>query len=208
MIRNREILSRFIVLEGIDGAGTTTQRQMLEDRFRSRGLPLWSTAEPTDSPLGRLCRQILKGDIQVAPEAVAAAFSADRWNHVEGHAGIRQNLAQGNWVVCDRYIFSSLAYQGLVCDMSLVDELNGRFPLPEKLIFIDVPEHVASERRASREDLEIYETSEFQRRVSDSYKRVLDRFEEQGMRILRVPGQINKNEIHDLLLDFLELSDN
>src|SRR5512139_742195 len=110
----------FIAIEGIDGAGTTTQAKLLFDGLRARGLPVHLTREPSDGPIGVLIRQILTGRVVVpglqgprAPDwaTMALLFAADRLDHVE--AEIAPNLADGVTVVSDRYDYSSVAYQSV-----------------------------------------------------------------------------------------------
>src|SRR6185437_14469754 len=106
---------RFVVLEGIDGAGTTTHVGLLAERLRSERIPVRATREPSDGPVGVLVRQILTGRVVIpggrAPgwQTMALLFAADRMDHVE--SGIAPFLAEGGVVLSDRYDASSLAYQ-------------------------------------------------------------------------------------------------
>src|SRR5690606_7064266 len=110
-------VGRFVVLEGIDGAGTTTQVARLTHRLRREKSAARATREPSDGPIGSLVRQILTGRIVVpggrSPgwAAMALLFAADRMDHVE--AEIEPFLAEGGVLVSDRYDASSLAYQSV-----------------------------------------------------------------------------------------------
>jgi len=201
-MRNREILKNFIVLEGLDGAGTTTQSGMLLERFRSGKTPASSTCEPTSGPIGRALRAFLKGSDTFVPSTAAYLFAADRNEHVFGKDGIAERTALGETVVCDRYLFSSLAYQAVDCDSDLVESLNSRFPLPEYLFFIDVPPEVAERRMASRETREIYERLDFQRKVRDNYLKILSQCDGSPMRLLLIDGTSSPEKISDEIWSF------
>ena len=105
-----------MVLEGLDGAGTTTQLRMLSERLARDGKQHWATWEPTDGTIGKMLRGILARDIRAHPRTVALLYAADRSEHVhEPQTGIEARTRNGELVICDRYLFSSLAYQGLEC---------------------------------------------------------------------------------------------
>ncbi|OPY44919.1 MAG: putative thymidylate kinase [Methanoregulaceae archaeon PtaU1.Bin222] len=193
-MRDREILRKFIVLEGLDGAGTTTQSRLLLERLRSEGFLASSTCEPTSGPIGKAIRSFLKGSESFVPSTAAYLFAADRNEHVFGKDGIAERTAKGETVVSDRYFFSSLAYQAVDCDYVLVESLNSRFPLPEFLFFLEVPPEVAEGRMASRETREVYERLDFQQKVRDNYRKVLSGFGLSPMRILVVDGTLGLKE--------------
>lgn len=126
---------RFIVLEGLDGAGTTTQGALLAARLLEHGISVELTKEPTDGVLGRIARAFTDGDLQLEAETVALTFAADRIEHT---VDIRGLLDAGTWVVSDRYVASSLAYQtsqGLPFEW--VRTLNSRAMEPDATIFVD-----------------------------------------------------------------------
>ncbi len=183
------ILRNFAVFEGIDGTGTTTQLREMERRFVSRGKKAWFTAEPTDGETGKLIRRLLSGERRVHPDTMAHLFAADRCEHVYGAGGIEEHLSAGMAVFSDRYVFSSLAYQGSTGDTELPASLNRGFPLPEYLFFFEIDAALSMERIRSRGgSAEIYEKESFQRVVQERYREVVGRFEEQepGMRIVRI----------------------
>src|SRR5258705_309057 len=99
----------FIVLEGLDGAGTTTQTERLAAALRARGQTVLATAEPTDGPVGRLLRRFLSGELEIEETAQALLFAADRLHHLQNQ--IEPTLAGGAIVISDRYYLSNLAYQ-------------------------------------------------------------------------------------------------
>src|ERR1700722_11897047 len=112
---------RFVVLEGIDGAGTTTHVARLAERLRTMGVAVRATREPSDGPVGTLVRQVLTGRLVVpggrAPgwATMALLFAADRMDHVESE--IDPFISEGGIVVSDRYDASSLAYQSVSSGM-------------------------------------------------------------------------------------------
>ena len=138
MFGYNERLESFIVIEGIDGAGTSTQRSLLCQALQGTGKLVFDTWEPTEGPIGRLIRSALRAEISLSTQTIAHLFAADRCEHLEGANGIRTALQSGKTVVCDRYILSSLAYQGMLLSTEAVWQLNQAFPLPACLIFIDV----------------------------------------------------------------------
>jgi dTMP kinase len=174
-----EVLANFVVLEGLDGAGTTTQLHLAERELESRGVPHFCTGEPTKGTVGRLIRQILKRQIQAQPDTVALLFAADRTEHLyEENEGIIAHIRRGELVICDRYLFSSLAYQSLGCDPQFVFSLNRRFPLPQHLVFLDTPVTMSQERLTSRsaEGPELYDGREIQQDILSAYEKGFHRF--------------------------------
>lgn len=199
--RSREVWDRFIVFEGIDGTGTTTQRNLLSRWLESRSIPFHSTAEPTDSEVGRMIRRVLAGELRVRPETLAYLYATDRNEHVFGDGGIRDHLQAGRVVVCDRYLFSSLAYQGCSCGPELPERLNRGFPLPSLLIYFQLsPDHAVS-RISGRGTPDLFERSDFLSEVSRAYEGILDRFAAQGLKILRIDGSRPIPEIAEKIRD-------
>lgn len=189
LMQNQRILRGFVVIEGIDGAGTTTQLNSLGDRLLRENIRGWTTCEPTDGPVGGLIRRVLGAEVAVEPTTLAYLFVADRYQHVYAEKnGIVARTGDGVLVVCDRYIFSSLAYQSVDCGYDLIAGLNGEFPLPELLIYLDVTAEVGIHRAANRESREIFEHMAFQKKVVGFYERALKAYESSGMVIARIDG--------------------
>jgi len=172
---------RFIVLEGIDGAGTTTQCGLLAKRLRKDGVSVRTTREPSDGPVGTTIRQILAGRIVGAGgrapgwATMALLFAADRMDHVE--AEIEPFVAQGGVIISDRYDASSLAYQsvssgkGGESTVEWIRTLNKQARRPDITIVLDVPAEVAVTRREARGDAaQLYEQNELQRALCVFYK--------------------------------------
>ena len=152
----------FIVIEGVDGSGKSTQANLLADYLRGLGRRVHHTAEPTESGLGGMVRDGLGGEHPRTTEELAAMFLADRVAHnVSPKSGIKQYLESGTDVVCDRYYYSSLAYQGVDGALQWVADMNLNSPVIEKpdiCVFIDLdPEKCLEHIRAGRSHFEIYE---------------------------------------------------
>jgi dTMP kinase len=136
------------VLEGLDGAGTTTQGALLAARLIEHDVPVELTREPTDGTIGRIARAFTDGDLHLEPETVALTFAADRIEHT---VEIRALLDAGTWVVSDRYVASSLAYQtsqGLPFEW--VRTLNSRAMEPDATVFVDTSVAVCVARLEAR----------------------------------------------------------
>jgi dTMP kinase len=188
---------RFLVLEGLDGAGTTTQAAILAKRLAAMGRRVHLTSEPSRGPVGRLVRRVLKGAVAggggrpLDQRALALLFAADRLDHVAGEVAPR--LAAGVDVVSDRYALSSLAYQSAATgDLGWVEALNREAPAPDLTIFLEVRPAVALRRRfAASAEREIYEVPAFQRRVAAAYRRALRRLRARRERVAVVDGEAN-----------------
>jgi dTMP kinase len=166
-------VSRLVVIEGIDGAGTTTQARRLVDELEARGVAAHLTREPSDGPVGRLLREILAG--RHAPTDAtthALLFAADRADHIQRE--VAPALAAGKVVVSDRWYHSSLAYQGAGEERAWIAELNRRARAPDLTLFLEVAPEVAAERRArsGRPD-ELFDALALQRRVAAGYREVM-----------------------------------
>jgi dTMP kinase len=129
------------------------------------------------------------------PETVARLFAADRGEHLHGEGGILERAGRGELVISDRYLFSSLAYQGLTCGRELPEAINAAFPLPELLLFFEIDPKVSLGRMASRKSLEIYENLAFQERVSAAYTEIVASFEGSGMRIARIDAAASPDDV-------------
>lgn len=190
------VLENFIVLEGLDGSGTTTQLELLEECLASLSIPFFSTFEPTKRKTGRLIRQILKGEEKAHPDTVAFLFAADRNEHLyDPDDGIISHLSRGELVICDRYLFSSLAYQSVTADFDFIWSLNLHFPLPSYLFFLDAPVHICMQRLSGREDKEIFEHSEFQENVLKGYRKTLKRFKNNPFHIHTIDGILPREKV-------------
>ena len=185
------------MLEGLDGAGTTTQLRLLSERLAREGTPHFATWEPTEGAMGRMLRAILAREVRAHPRTVALLYAADRSEHIyEPQVGMEARARRGELVISDRYIFSSLAYQGLECGTEWVSSLNSGFPLPECLIFVDTPVDVCQERLAIRRNQELYDGAAFQERVREAYLQAILRFGGTAMKVSLIDGDRPAGLIH------------
>jgi dTMP kinase len=185
----------FVSFEGIDGSGKTTQLRLAADRLRADGVEVVETREPGGTELGEQVRALLLHAGDVAPWAEAALFAASRAQHVEEL--IRPALARGAAVLCDRYVDSSLAYQGIARGLGLerVLELNltavgGLLPDTTILLLVD-PEAAAERRRVAPDRIE-REGNAFAARVDAAYRELAERYPD---RIVPLDGTLARDEL-------------
>ena len=156
---------KFIVFEGIDGAGKTTQVELLANNLRALGREVSLSAEPTTLATGKAIRRALSGEEKKSECEMAAMFVLDRIAHnINSETGIRALTERGIDVISDRYYYSSLAYQGTATDYEWVKAMNINSPeirRPDLCIYLDLlPEESLERISRGRESLEIYENLE------------------------------------------------
>jgi dTMP kinase len=182
-----------IVLEGLDGAGTTTQVKRLVEDLRAAGRDAHATREPSDGPIGRLIREMLTGGHAIPGQRIAqstfgALFAADRLDHLQRE--VEPRLAAGAIVVSDRWYHSSLAYQGTGADRDWIATLNARARRPDLTIFLEVRPHVAAERRlAAGRVQELFEDLRMQEEVAAGYAATIAELRAAGERIEILDGE-------------------
>lgn len=174
---------RLIVFEGIDGAGKTTHIALLADWLRAQGRQVVTTAEPTGGESGKMLRRALSGAVPSTPCELAALFVLDRIRHNTDPAdGMEVHLSAGRDVICDRYYYSTLAYQGSETDPDWVARMNLDCPQirrPDLCIFLDLtPEESLARIEARGEAKEIYETREKLAAVRAKFMQTFDRLRE------------------------------
>jgi dTMP kinase len=168
----------FIVLEGIDGSGTTTQAARLAQHLEARGRRVHTTREPSSGPIGRLIREILLGGHRLPDgtpadgPAMALLFAADRRDHLMRE--IEPALASGLDVISDRYLLSSLAYQAEEADRAWVASLARDLRTPDLTLLLDLPVPLAAaRRRAAARPEERYDADATQERVAARYRELV-----------------------------------
>ncbi len=175
---------KFIVLEGLDGCGKSTQLKRLADNLTKKGETVVLTAEPTDYETGAYLRRILSESQNKNMYLQAALFLADRLEHItHPEFGIRQYLEKGITVVCDRYYYSSFAYQGTASDINWLMEAHMKCPEilnPDLCIFLDVnPDTCKARIDQGRDKPELYEKDiNLMKEIRNNFLSVLDKLKE------------------------------
>lgn len=200
-------ISRFLVLEGLDGAGTTTQAAMLQDYFTKLNAGSFLTREPTDGPIGKLLRDVMSGRLmryRMAEREMALLFAADRLTHSRL---IESKLLTGSHVVCDRYLFSSLAYQTLDPSISAewVTQVNQDFSRPHMTVFLRVPVDECLRRIAARnESPTIYEKKDFLETIAKNYQRLSPYYRNHVGPLEIIDGTASPDEVHTAVVKAIE----
>ncbi len=183
---------KFIVFEGIDGSGKTTQIQLLQARFRAASLPIYVTKEPTDGPIGAVIRNVLNKRIKTSEKAIAGLFLADRLDHIENPInGMLGQLGQEMHVISDRYYLSSYAYHSSHVPLDWVIAANAecaKLLRPDIIFFIDISAEESLERlKKGRAFLDLFENLERLKSVRANYMRAIERVEKEE-NIIRIDG--------------------
>jgi dTMP kinase len=197
-------MTRLIVLEGLDGAGTTTQTKRLVAHLNGHGTPAIGTREPSDGPVGRLIREMLTGGHAIAGQTLSQGtfgllFAADRLDHLQRE--VEPAIAAGTTVVSDRWYHSSLAYQGTGADRDWILQLNARARRPEVTVFLQVRPEVAAQRRvAAGRVQELFEDLRMQEEVAAGYAATLAELAAQGERIETIDGELPPDAVFAAIL--------
>jgi dTMP kinase len=170
----------FIVFEGIDGSGKSTQIKRLAEKLKNKNRDVYQTFEPSDGSVGTMVRQMLKGELEVDQRTIALLFAADRTDHlINKKNGILSKIQNGQTVLCDRYYFSSYAYHSQHVDMDWViriNSINADILKPDLHIFIDVdPENCFKRLEKRQNSFELYEKIEVLQKVRELYFKIFDR---------------------------------
>jgi len=191
----------FICVEGLDGCGKTTQTKLLVGRLRKKGYNVTYTAEPSRGKIGNFIKKYcLHGVKRVSSIVEALLFAADRFEHVEKE--VIPALDEGKVVVSDRYVYSSLAYQGAAgLDLEWIEKINEHAIRPALALFIDVEPETVIQRLKPRKS--VMENLETQRNVRKVYVKFVEKGE-----LVKIDGNKSKQEVADdiltVVLGFLE----
>ena len=196
------MVGKFIVFEGIDGSGTSTQSELLKDFLLDNGISSVTTCEPSSGPIGNMIREGFKkrlsfvSDEKLFDEQMAYLFAADRHDHLHNEVdGVYSLNNKGITTISTRYFFSSLVYHvSNEEEYEFVKKLNEKFPLPDLTIYINNPIEVSLQRISLRAHRDAYENKEKLEKVKYNYKRV---FEEYSENLLVVDGSKTIDEIHN-----------
>jgi dTMP kinase len=205
--------ARFIVLEGLDGAGTTTQAAKLQAHCTRHGTASFLTNEPTSDPVGAFIRRLLTGQ-ERAPDGsvyrpgenvMGLLFAADRLAHSRA---IDSRLSAGEHVICDRYVFSSMAYQTLDASVSAewVVDVNQGCAVPDLTIFLSVPVDVCLQRLSARKGTAaIYETRALLETIAKNYQKLLPRYEAHFGPVVELDGTRSVDDVHAAVIEAIQL---
>jgi dTMP kinase len=196
---------RFIVFEGLDGSGKSTQIKNISKRLEILGNKIYSTFEPTDGPIGSLIRQMLSGKVATDQRTIASLFAADRTDHlVNQENGVCLKVDQGEMVLCDRYYFSSYAYHAQYIDMEWVihaNSLNADILRPDVTIFIDVDPDLCFERiKSSRSNFDMYEKIDVMKKVRANYFQAFDVLKDLE-KIIIIDGNTTMERVEDKIFN-------
>ena len=190
---------KFITLEGIEGSGKSTSLKDIANTLDQKLIDYVITKEPGSGPLGKDLRSLLlSNDNKISGEVELLLMMADRKNHLDSL--VIPNLNNGNWVISDRYLDSTYAYQGggRNMDFALIDELSKslNLPVPDLTILFDLPVQIALERAKKRANLDRFEKEpiDFHNRIRNVYK---SRAVEDPNRIKIVDSSVSFQEVTD-----------
>ncbi len=192
---------RFIVFEGIDGSGKTTQIEYLKRHIEEHAIRCVQTREPSDGPIGVLLRQFLTGRIKGDESTIAALFAADRLDHLNNPVnGICKKLNDGISVISDRYLLSNYAYQSVRVPLDWVMKTNSlaaEILKPDCHIFIDVDPDVSIKRmEQGRFQVDLFESKERLQEVRNRYLDLIHQMEHTE-NIIVIDGNRSVQEIAD-----------
>lgn len=198
----------FIVFEGIDSSGKTTQAELLKKYFLSQKQQVVISPEPSNGIIGNMIRQALKKrivfseDRNLFDEQMAYLFAADRHDHLYNDVdGVFKLIKDNYHVISTRYYFSSLAYN---CEtpekFSFIQKLNDRFPHPDLTIYIDIPLEVSLKRLQERSLKEVYETKSKLTKVREQYQQI---FADYQGKAIALDGTADVQEIHQKIVNFI-----
>jgi dTMP kinase len=208
----------FIVIEGIDGAGTTTQGDRLTARLQ-KSRKVYFTNQPSSGPAGMLIRLALARRLigphlayhdprepppsersELDPYTMALLFAADRADHLATQ--IEPNLRRGKIVICDRYILSSLAYQGLELPLEWLIEVNRFFRTPDLTFYLDITiDHARLRMRSARWAKDLYEDEWRLRQVREKYLELIDKKLPCIGPVLKIDGTSKTAEVTSKIMD-------
>jgi len=176
---------KLIAIEGLDGSGKTTQAKLLCSKLSEKGYTTYCTKEPTDEPTGKMIRQVLSGELKMPPVALQYLFNADRAVHQELFT---QHLQNGEYIITDRYFWSSVAYA--IADMQGIEDyylsvfsllsFYNRFFVPDITFYLQVNPQTGTHRiDETGKKREIYDHKEKLVKIQKGYEFLLEKFPEE-----------------------------
>ncbi len=194
MLENGNQQGKFIVFEGIDGSGKSTQVRILQERLKAAGVYCDTTMEPTGSPIGSLIRQVLTGRLKMDKRVIASLFTADRLDHLLNDVnGILAEINQGITVISDRYQGVDLPLERLIRDNEICSDILR----PSLNIYIDISPDVAMERIAkNRFQQELFEKKAFLVQVHKKYLEAFAKLKQEE-NIVKIDGNRSEQDVAD-----------
>jgi dTMP kinase len=182
-----------LAIEGIDGAGKTTQTHLVAEELRRRGFEVVTSKEPTDGKWGQMIRNSAQTG-RLSPEAELNAFIEDRKEHV--HELILPNLAQRKIVIVDRYYFSTAAYQGArgMDPLELIQRNETFAPEPDLLVLLDIEASVGVKRVNNRGAVNLFETQALLTKSSSIFQDLKKKY------LLKIDATGSTEEIRDKIV--------
>ena len=179
---------KFIVFEGIDGSGKSTHAALLKEKLEALGETVYLTAEPSEGEAGKLLRRCLRGESDLPEEAIAGLFMTDRLDHIKNpNGGLLSRLEKGEIILCDRYYFSSFAYNGAYAPLDWVMAINAlprALLRPDLTLFLDIPPERFLSRIENRSETERYEKLEVLKRVRENYFAAFEKFPDENVAVI------------------------
>ena len=163
---------KFIVFEGLDGSGQSTQIMLLEQYLKKKGRKVYTTNEPSSNVIGGLIRSILKSHIALGNTGVQLLYSADRAHHLE--VDIMPALEAGIDVITSRYFYSTIAFGSINNDVEWLEKISEKFPKPDIAIFLNVPPKECLKRiNGSRFRTELFEKEKKLKKAYETYLKII-----------------------------------
>lgn len=191
---------KFIVIEGLDGSGASTQIKLLAEFLSGMGQKTYVTKEPTDNVVGGVARGVLSGSVAFPPDGLQLLFAADRAHHL--HKTIIPMLESGANVICDRYFWSSVAFGSVELDREWLWSLQKNFLFPDLSMFLQVSPKTCVERIVkNRFDLELFEDEKRLTSVWSTYEWLRAKFPEIT---LIVDGEQSKEQVAEAVRNIVK----
>ncbi|MDD2654959.1 MAG: dTMP kinase [Candidatus Nanoarchaeia archaeon] len=199
---------KFIVFEGLDGSGQSTQAKLLQEYLEKKGIKVLLTKEPDyEKPIGKMIRSVLQMKEKIPKEALQLLFTADRFQHVE--YTIKKALNEGKWVISDRYVFSTLAYGSSTgIYYNWLKEMNKNLILPDAVFYLDTKPETCIERIEKRNKKrkvkkELFEELEKLRKIKEQYDLISHDLDYKKI-FSTIDGENEIFEIHRRICEFVD----
>jgi len=198
---------KFIVVEGLDGSGKTTQVARLKERFIQQNIPCFFTCQPSNGELGKMARAVTQGKFKIENEALSLLFAAEHYQHFK--EAIEPALENGKHVICDRYYYSNVAYQGV--DKATIERIVSYIKAvrdarpPDIVVYLDVePEECIKRISANRKEVSIYESLPLLKQQRERYFTIFDRLKATDNVVILDINNANEKTVSNKIWETLE----